>query len=131
MKDGKEENPYVNFGSEESERKFIALAAALKTKLRQDIYEYLSKNPGSGSKNIMEDLCYTKGQVLRALKIMKESGIVSASLDEENFRYQYYINAKNREFFARRFYYLLDANPEPENIMEFIEQKYKQDDLLS
>lgn len=130
MKDSHKENLHDVFDTEESEEKFITLAAAVKTKLRRDIYEYLCRNPGSGSKRIMEDLNYTKGQVLRALKIMKESGIVIASFDDVNFRYTYTINAKNCEFFTQRFQYLLDVHPEPEDIMSFIKEKYKPDDYI-
>lgn len=131
MKDSYKEYLYDDFDTEESEEKFVTLAISVKTKLRRDIYEYLCHNPGSGSKNIMEDLNYTKGQVLRALKIMKESGIVTASFDEVNFRYKYTINTKNCEFFTQRFQYLLDIHPEPEDIMSFIREKYKRDDFMS
>ena len=131
MKDSQKESLFDDFGTEESEKKFVTLAASVKTKLRRDIYEYLCRNPGSGSKNIIEDLNYTKGQVMRALKIMKESGLVKASFDERNFRYKYSINAKNCEFFAQRFQYLLDTHPEPEDIQSFIEKKYKRDDYMS
>ena len=116
------------FDTDQWEEKFLGLAMSIKTPLRRDIFNYIYSYPGTISRNIVNDLNYSRSRVLRALRIMREAGIVRAAFDEESYKFRYYINVRNCELFLNQFLYLLDLHPAPENMESFLEVKYKKKD---
>lgn len=116
------------FDTDQWEEKFLGLAMSIKTPLRRDIFNYIYSYPGAISRNIAKDLNYSLSRVLRALKIMREAGIVTATFDEKNHKFHYYINVRNCELFLRQIQYLLDIHPLPADMKSFLEIKYKKKD---
>lgn len=117
------------FDVDQWEEKFLGLALSLRTPLRRDIFNYIYSYPGTVSRNIAQDLNYSRSQVLRALKIMREAGIVIASFDEGSHKFRYYINIKNCELFLVQIQHLLNIHPVPEDITSFLKAKYNDKDM--
>lgn len=117
------------YETEECEVRFVKMAMTMRTKSRRDIFNYILNNPGAVAREIMDDVHYSKSQVMTTIRAMKNAGLVKAVFKKESSKNYYYIDAEGCEIFLGRMQFLMASHPSRKEVLDFIDEKNRMSEM--